>query len=51
VKLPSRSSGAEGGRGDCDVLNGLGAAYLTRRAGRRLPEWPWVLAASFGSLG
>jgi hypothetical protein len=38
------------GRGDCDGLNGLDAAHLTRRASRRLPEWPWGLAAIFGSL-
>jgi hypothetical protein len=26
VKLPIRNGGAEGGRGDCDGLNSLGAA-------------------------
>jgi hypothetical protein len=29
VNLPIRNSGAEGGREDCDGLNGLGAAHLT----------------------
>jgi hypothetical protein len=42
---------AEGGRGDCDGLNSLDAAHLSRRGNRRLPESPWGPAAIFGSLG